>query len=66
MRVVIDIACDGGAFGDTPEGATLELARILTRLVLKTEDLPPVPSFHEHVLLDTNGNTVGHIEVTDD
>lgn len=64
MKITITITTDNAAFGDTPQDAGTEVARILKRLSEKLQDTDP-GDYCGSKLVDVNGNTVGKISVLD-
>ena len=63
-KLAITIYTDNAAFGETDNDEALEVARILNELksyILINESVP----FYKP-LKDTNGNTVGNVEYTDE
>ena len=61
MKLIIEIDLDNEAFQVTPQR---ELARIFSDLVRRYPQLPRYnPGGFKNVLIDRNGNTVGHAEV---
>jgi hypothetical protein len=66
MKVTITVDCDNDAFRDrgepSPQAAGDEVAKILYRQADRMRTLEPGDSFP---LLDSNGNTVGRLEVSE-
>ena len=61
MTLVIKIKMDNAAFDDGAEGM-LEAKSILSKILERMEDGDSWDD-HEGALMDTNGNTVGRMEV---
>lgn len=60
MKAVIEIEMDNAAFGDTPEEAQYELARVLKRLSGIVADSAV---FDQAGVYDINGNNIGSIRI---